>query len=43
MNNLQLYGIKYSYLILIIFKQIYQAHIWESNKYFFKGLARALE
>ena len=28
-NNLQLYGIKYSYQVQIIFKQIYLTHSWD--------------
>ena len=33
-NNLQLYGIKYSFLIQIIFKQFYLTHRWNSNSYY---------
>ena len=33
-DNLQICGIKYSYLILIIFKQIYLTHRWDTNRYY---------
>ena len=33
-NNLQLYGIKYSYWIQIIFKQIYLIDRWDSKSQF---------
>ena len=32
-NNLPWYGIKYSYQIYLIFKQIYLTHRWDSDSY----------
>ena len=31
------YGFKYSYLILMIFKQIYLTHRWDPNRYYLSG------
>ena len=33
-HNLQLFSIKYSYPILVIFKHIYLTNRWDSNKYY---------
>ena len=36
--NLKLYGIKYFYLTLPIFKQIYLNCKWDTNGYYYSGV-----